>query len=272
MPGSPGKACPCATLPRPSLNSLALQAGLWGLLSGSALLIGALVGWFAPLPRRVVAGIMAFGAGVLISALSFELMDEAWQRGGFGPVAGGFLAGALTYTLCNFALSAWGARHRKRSTAEHREKDTANNPNNGGALAIGALLDGIPESIVIGVSLLKGGAVGWVAVVAVFLSNLPEGLSSAAGMRKEGKSALYVFSLWAGIALSAGVAALLGNIGFAGLPPEAIAATQAVAAGAILAMIVDTMVPEAFEGTHDFAGLIAVMGFLVAFMLSRWAG
>ncbi len=236
------------------------------------MLIGALVGWFAPLPRRVVAGIMAFGAGVLISALSFELMDEAWQRGGFGPVAGGFLAGALTYTLCNFALSLWGARHRKRSTAEHREKDTANNPNNGGALAIGALLDGIPESIVIGVSLLKGGAVGWVAVVAVFLSNLPEGLSSAAGMRKEGKKASFVFLLWSAIALSAGVSAWLGYVLFAGVGPGAISAVQAVAAGAILAMVVDTMVPEAFEGTHDGAGLIAVAGFMVAFTISKLSG
>ena len=248
---------------------VALQAGLWGLLSGSALLIGALIGWFAPLPRRVIAGIMAFGAGVLISALSFELMDEAWRSGGFGPVAGGFIAGGLTYTLCNLALAAWGARHRKRSTGEHRQHDVAKNPNNGRALAIGALLDGIPESIVIGVSLLKGGAVGLVAVVAVFLSNIPEGLSSAAGMRQEGKSATFVFGLWGGIALIAGFSAWMGYSLFAGSDPGLVAAVQGVAAGAILAMIVDTMVPEAFEGTHDLAGLIAVAGFLVAFTLSK---
>ncbi len=115
---------------------LAVQAGLWGLLSGSALLIGALIGWFAPLPRRVIAGIMAFGAGVLISALSFELMEEAWKQGGFGPVAGGFIAGALTFTLCNFALAVWGARHRKRSTAEHRGENVANTPIMAGPLPL----------------------------------------------------------------------------------------------------------------------------------------
>lgn len=253
---------------------LAVQAGLWGLLSGSALLIGALAGWFAPLPRRAIAAIMGFGAGVLISALSFDLMDEAWLRAheagnGFAPVAAGFLAGAALFTACNYALGLWGARHRKRSAPEHRAPGAAGN---GGTLALGALIDGIPESIVIGVSLLEGGTVGLVAVVAVFLSNLPEGLSSAAGMKAEGRSARFVFLLWTGVALVAGLSAWLGYVAFAGVAPGAVAAVQAVAAGAILAMIVDTMVPEAFEGTQDFAGLIAVAGFLTAFALSKLAG
>ncbi|MEA3017772.1 MAG: zinc transporter, family [Sphingomonadales bacterium] len=252
--------------------TLALQAGLWGLLSGSALLIGAAVGWFVPLPRRAVAGIMAFGAGVLISALSFELMDEAWHRGGLVPVAWGFIGGAIAYTGCNRLLAAWGARHRKRSDGSVRASHKEACENNASSLALGALLDGIPESIVIGVSLLEGGAVGIVAVIAVFLSNLPEGLSSAAGMRAEGKSAAFVFLLWGAIALAAGAAALAGYLLFDGANPAAVPVVQAVAAGAILAMIVDTMVPEAFEGTHDYAGLIAVAGFLAAFTLSKAAG
>ena len=132
-------------------------------------------------------------------------------------------------------------------------------------------LDGMPESIVIGVSLLAGGAVGIVAVIAVFLSNIPEGLSSAAGMKAEVKRPLGVFAMWSGIALISGISAALGYLLFAGVPPEGVAFVQAVAAGAILTMIVDTMVPEAFEGTHDFAGLISVVGFLAAFGLSRWA-
>jgi zinc transporter, ZIP family len=256
---------------------VALQAGLWGLLSGSALLIGALVGWFTPLSRRTIAAVMGFGAGVLISALSFELMDEAWRRtvdagSGFAPVAGGFLGGAALFTGCNYALGLWGARHRKRSAPEHRARDRAAHSNNGGALALGALLDGIPESIVIGVSLLEGHGVGLVALVAVFLSNLPEGLSSAAGMKAEGRKASFVFLLWAGVALIAGLSSWLGYVAFAGMPAGAVAAVQAIAAGAILAMIVDTMVPEAFDGTHEFAGLIAVAGFLTAFALSKLAG
>lgn len=251
---------------------LSLQAGLWGLVSGSALVVGALIGWFLPLSRRVIAAIMAFGAGVLISALSFELMDEAWRSGGVVPVAGGFLAGAGVFTAFNYLLSMHGARHRKRSDRRTREQDRGAEADNGVPLALGALLDGVPESIVIGASLLKGGAVGLVAVIAVFLSNLPEGLSSAAGMKKEGRSPGFVFGLWAAIALVSALAAWLGYVGFAGMPAGAVSAVQATAAGAILAMIVDTMVPEAFEGTHDFAGLIAVSGFLAAFMLSKLSG
>ena len=140
---------------------------------------------------------------------------------------------------------------------------------NAKALALGALLDGIPESLVIGISLIEGGKVGMVAVAAVSLSNLPEGLSSASGMRKEGKTATYTFTLWGGIALIAGITSLIGYTAFAGVSPTTVAFVQALAAGAILAMVVDTMVPEAFEGTHDFAGIISVFGFLTAFGLSK---
>jgi ZIP family zinc transporter len=250
---------------------MSIQAGLWGLLSGSALLIGAATGWFVPMSRRVIAAIMAFGAGVLISALSFELMDEAWQRGGFPPVAGGFLGGALVYTVTNKLLALWGAKHRKRADPNLRSQDKQQNDQNGTALAVGALLDGIPESIVIGVSLLRGGSVGLVAVIAVFLSNIPEGLSSAAGMKAEGRKLSVVMALWAGIAAIAGVAAWFGYVALNGVDPGVVAAVQATAAGAILTMVVDTMVPEAFEGTHDYAGIIAVSGFLAAFALSKLA-
>nr|WP_199329169.1 hypothetical protein [Coleofasciculus sp. FACHB-1120] len=137
---------------------------------------------------------------------------------------------------------------------------------------MGALLDGIPESIVIGVSTIHGGAVSGVTVAAVFLSNIPEGLSSAAGMKKAGRSAGYIFGVWGAIAIVSGIAAFLGNTIFSHASEKIIAATTTVAAGAILAMISDTMIPEAFEQTHDFAGLITVIGFLVAFVLSKLGG
>ena len=244
-----------------------LPAGLWGLLAGSALLIGAALGYFLHVPRRMIAAIVAFGSGVLTSALSFELMDEAYERGGFVSTGVGFLAGGAMYTLANWLLCRYGAKHRKRSgghqPAEHEHQGS------GMAIAVGALLDGIPESIVIGLSLLQGGAVGWVAVTAVFLSNLPEGLSSAAGMKQAGRSRTYIFGVWGGIAAMSGLAAIVGFTVFKGFPAGVVAGTTAVAAGAIMAMLVDTMIPEAFAEAHDLAGLVTVLGFLISFILSK---
>ncbi len=232
--------------------------------------MGALVGYFLNVPQRLIAGVMAFGSGVLFSALSFELMDEAYHIGGFVATAGGFLGGALLYSGANYFLSHRGAKHRKRSGEEHPNEGAQ--PGSGMAIAVGALLDGIPESIVIGLSLLGGKGVSMVAVIAVFLSNIPEGLSSAAGMKKAGRSMGYVMGVWLGIALISGLAALLGYSVFQDYSNSVIAATTALAAGAILAMLVDTMIPEAFSETREFAGLLTVLGFLVAFVLSKWEG
>jgi ZIP family zinc transporter len=244
-----------------------LQAGWWGLFAGGALVIGAAIGYGLRVPQRVIAAVMAFGSGVLISALSFDLMDEAYQRGGFVSAAVGFIVGAAVYTAANWALNQHGAKHRKRSGRQQPSEDE--HAGSGLAIAIGALLDGIPESIVIGISMLKGGAVSWVAVTAIFLSNLPEGLSSAAGMKQAGRSRAYVFGVWGGIALISGLAALAGYAVFRVFSPDVVAATTATAAGAILAMLADTMIPEAFEVAHEFAGLLTVLGFLVAFALSK---
>lgn len=246
---------------------MGLVAGFWGLVGGSALLIGAAFGYFVQIPQRVIAAIMAFGSGVLISALSFELMDAAYQRGGFDSTAIGFLGGALVYTGANWYLASQGAKHRKRS-GKHQPSEEENS-GSGLAIAIGALLDGIPESIVVGVSLLDSGVVSGVTVAAVFLSNIPEGLSSAAGMKHSGRSIRYIFGVWGTIMVLSGLAALLGYAVFQQFSPEVIAATTAVAAGAILAMLSDTMIPEAFETAHNFAGLITVCRFLVAFVLSK---
>jgi ZIP family zinc transporter len=248
----------------------AFEATFWGLVSGGALVIGAAIGFRVRVPDRVVAWVMAFGSGVLISALSFELMQEAYEEAGLEAAATGFLAGALIYAGANRLLAVWGAKHRKRSGALQPSEDEQSG--SGVAIALGALLDGIPESIAIGLSILHGGAVSVATVTAIFLSNLPEGLSSSAGMKRSGRSAAYVFGLWSAIAVACALSSLAGYAVFDAFSPFVVAATTAVAAGAMLTMIVDTMIPEAFAEVHDWTGLIAVLGFLLSFALTELAG
>jgi zinc transporter, ZIP family len=245
---------------------VAVQAGLWGVLAGGALVLGAAIAWAVRVPQTVVAGVMAFGAGVLISALAFDLVDEAETSGGLTATIIGFLAGAAVYVAANVTLDKRGARHRKRSGQQPSEQDQEGS---GAAIAIGALLDGIPESIVLGLSLLGGNGVGVPVLAAIFISNLPEGLSSAAGMKNSGRSARYVFGVWGGIAVASGVAGLIGVLVLRGASAQTVAVITAIAAGAILAMVADTMIPEAFERTHAYAGLIATVGFMLSFAIER---
>ncbi|MEH0467684.1 ZIP family zinc transporter [Streptomyces sp. B21-097] len=248
-----------------------VQAGLWGLVAGSALLIGAALGYGLRVPQKVIATVMAFGAGVLLSAVSFELVGEAYDEAGLAPAAVGTLVGALAYTGGNMWLARRGARYRKRSghAPEQAQPAETEQSGSGTALALGALLDGVPESAVIGVSLLDGGAVSLVTVAAVFISNVPEGLSSSAGMKKAGRTRKYVFGVWAAIAAASTVSAVLGYTVVGSFSPAVIAGVTAVAAGAILAMIADTMIPEAFDDAHLAIGLITVCAFLVSFALSH---
>ena len=242
-----------------------LQAGLWGLVGGSALVLGAAVAWLVVLPTRVTAAVMAFGCGVLVSAVAYDLAQEGYEQAGIAPVVLGAILGSVVYTVANLIITRSGGRHRKRST------EVQPDVNEGGAMAIavGSLLDGLPESVVLGVGLLEGGGVSVAMLAAIFLSNLPEGLSSAVGMKKAGRSARYVFGLWISIALASGVAALLGAALLGGVPPALLATVNALAAGALLTMIAETMIPEAIQGEPGFTGFLVVSGFLVSFALSH---
>ncbi|WP_246081526.1 ZIP family metal transporter [Nocardioides litoris] len=243
------------------------QAGLWGLASGGMLVVGAAIAWWVRVPRLVVAGVMAFGAGVLISALAFEMVDEAEREGGLGPTLLGLVVGAAVYVAADLALARRGARHRKRS--EDQQPSESEQAGSGAAIAIGALLDGVPESTVLGLSLTSGQGVGVAVLLAIAISNLPEGLSSAAGMKRAGRSLGFVLGVWTAIAVASGVAGLLGYTLLDGASPATVAVITAVAAGAILAMVTDTMVPEAFERTHALNGALCTAGFVVAFAISR---
>ena len=245
------------------------EAGAWGLLGGSALVLGVAVSYLARLPPRVTASIMAFGCGVLVSAVAYDLILESYELASFRPILIGAVLGSVAYTAANWlvahgGLSA-GARHRKRSGGQQPHVSEGG----GLAIAVGSLLDGIPESVVLGVGLLDGGGVSLAMLAAILLSNLPEGLSSAVGMRRAGRSRTYVFGLWGGIALMSGVAAALGAALLGDVSAELLAVVSAVAAGALLTMVTDTMIPEAVDGDGGLAGLFVVLGLLAAFGLSQ---
>lgn len=248
---------------------ISIQAGLWGLLAGAGLLIGAAVAFLIDLPHRLIAAVMGLGSGVLIAVLSTDLMEEAFAGGGAVPTIGGFLLGAFVFSGVNWLLSKRGAKHRNRCGGCVEQPKESDVKGSGLAIAAGALLDAIPESIVIGLSLLGGGKIGVGLVVGFFLANVPQGLSSAAGMKQAGRSAKYIFSVWGGIALMSGAAAALGNFASGGLEPKMVAIILAFAAGAVLAMLTEAMIPEAIEKAQAFIGSIAVIGFLAAFLLIK---
>jgi ZIP family zinc transporter len=238
-----------------------LGAGFWGLVGGMSLLLGAAVGYRASIPGRVLGLIMGFGAGVLISALAFELTRESFSRGGRTSVAIGLAAGGLAFYVGDRIIDRLGGEHRKRSGGQMAGGSAT-------ALTLGALLDGIPESVAIGVTLLEGKGVGLAFVAAVFLSNVPESLSAATGMRKAGHRARYVLGVWGAVVVVSAVAAALGFALLGGVSDSVIATIQAFAAGAILVMLADTMMPEAFEEGGSAVGLVTLLGFTLAFILS----
>jgi zinc transporter, ZIP family len=233
----------------------------WGALAASSLVIGAFAGLARPWPDRLIGLVLGFGAGALISAVSFELAAEGFKRGSAVALAAGLALGALAY----FVLDGVVAR-RTGSGRGHKRRvgPSAVGP----ALALGAFLDGVPEQLVLGLGLAGGEEVSAGLLAAIFVSNLPEAIGGAGGMLAAGTPRQTVLRLWAAVAV---VCTLCTGVGYAlgdRASGDLLAGIDGFAAGALLVMLVDAMIPEARKRSGRPTGLATVLGFAVAAGLS----
>jgi len=261
-----------------------------GFIASIPLVIGCIVALFVSLPKGVIAAIMAFGSGVLVAALTFSLVQEAFSLSqSIPPVVIGFILGGVSYSVANRILDKKSSGHGDspaksntsgtRSNSRIRNRIRSHGDNAGGgksasglSLLVGSVMDNIPENMALGISLVTGGAVNVVLIAAIFISNFPEGLASTEGMKSNGRNKKYIIGLWS-------IAVILGTIstaiGFAVLSkasPFVISVVISFAAGAILVMLAESMIPEAFEEGGSKIGLAAMVGFAVAFILGRIGG
>ena len=233
----------------------------WGTLAASSLVIGALLAIWFKISLRMIGLIMAFGAGVLISAVAFDLVQEAADKSsGHGAVAWGLFAGCLVFFGGDWLISRFGGGARKHATGEQEGGSSL-------AIVLGSVLDGIPESMVIGLTIFAGGEVGIAYLAAVFISNLPEAISSTTGLITGGWKKSRILWMWIGIAVVSGVASLAGYGLFQNSSPEVVAFVLTFAAGAILTMLASTMMPEAFKHGGRLVGVVTTLGFAVAYTI-----
>ena len=219
----------------------------WGVLAASSLALGALIGLARPWPRKAVGLVLGFGAGALISAVSFELAEDGVKIAGVLPVAIGLGVGALTYFVASGRVAAMGG---------------------GGALALGAFLDGIPEQMVLGIGLASGDEVSIGLLAAIFVSNLPEGIGGATELKAAGRSRKQVLRLWLAVAVACSLATPLGYALIDITSDEFQGGINGFAAGALLVMLVDSMIPDATEQAGRTTGLVTALGFAVGAGLS----
>jgi len=236
-----------------------LEAAGWAGLAASTLLVGVWLATTFRVTDRAVGLVMGFGAGALIAAVAFELTEEAFATAGGGPVVLGIGVGALTYFSGDRVIDRAGAAERKaigrRDAIEGR------------ALLLGATLDAVPESLIIGLSLIGGGSIELAFLVSVAVSNVPEGFASAASQHAAGETTGRIVVRWLVVVAVSALCGAIGFLLFDDLAPRAVAFTQAFGAGALLTMVMDTMAPEAYRDAGPVTGLVAVAGFTFAFWL-----
>jgi ZIP family zinc transporter len=255
-----------------------VDALIFGVIASSALVLGAVFGARIQLPKAVLAIMLSFAAGALITALSFELFEDAYEHGGIWRAAIGLIVGSVVFTV----LSAWldraaEGRHPEShgsekldvdAAAEEKAPSTASTSGAAGlALLAAVTLDGVPENIALGVSLGQGTG-GLALLAAIFVSNFPEALVGSASMRAQGRSQKFILGTWLACAALLTLAVVVGAGPLSNSPPETISLPLAVAAGAVLASLADTLMPEAYEKGGPLVAISTTAGFVLSFVLA----
>lgn len=238
------------------------ESFFWGAVAASSLVVGGMIALQFRISTRLLGLIMAFGAGVLISAVAFELVADAFETANQQiSIAAGLLLGSLTFYVGDLLIDRMGGGDRKRVSG-------AAASGSGLAILLGIVLDGIPESFVLGLNVLEDGRVSAAFLVAVFLSNLPEAIAATAGLSASGWTKGRVLGLWTLVMVVCGISALAGYVLLDTASPATVAVVLSFAAGAILTMLADTMMPEAFEHGGKLVGIVTTLGFALAFAIS----
>ncbi|WP_110181994.1 ZIP family metal transporter [Nocardioides solisilvae] len=255
---------------------------IFGTIASSALVLGALAGGWLRLPKALLAAMLAFASGALITALAFELFEDSYEQGGLWRSALGLLVGAVVFTL----LSQWLDRRAAAGTADDADADpgsakldtdapasdsatsaASHSGAAGLALLAAVTLDGVPENVALGVSLGEGSG-GLALLAAIFVSNFPEALVGSASMREQGRSQAFVVGTWALCAVLLAAAVVVGAGPLSSADPETLSLPLAFAAGAVLASLADTLMPEAYEKGGPTVALATAAGFVLSFFLA----
>ena len=237
------------------------SAAIWGAIASSSLILGALIGLYLFIPKKIIACLMALGTGILIGASSFDLLMKSVEKSGLLITSISFLCGSLAFTIIEIFLYRKGGSNRKRS---HKNPEG----HSGMAIYIGTLMDAIPESLIIGLSLVNNHKVDMLFVTAIFVSNFPESLSSSVGLKKDHYPYKKILILWGSVLVISAISSSIGYLFLTNVSHTTLSFIEAFGAGGLIAMVCSTMLPEAFEQGGPIVGFLTCIGLVFSLMMS----